>query len=169
MRAAASRKRMLMTTRLTRPLALAGLILLALPACANSSATPTAVDASPLMGVDLGSSSRVPRTQLAMADTGHEAHRTTTDAGSVQRVHDGHNDAHATGTVNAVDAAARKINLSHGPIPALGWPAMTMDFAVAPSVDLSRIKPGSRINVSLEKGQGGMYEVQSVQPAGGGR
>jgi Cu/Ag efflux protein CusF len=46
---------------------------------------------------------------------------------------------------------------------------MTMDFAVAPSVDLSRIKPGSRVNVSLEKGQGGMYEVQSVQPAGGAR
>ncbi|MBN8897147.1 MAG: copper-binding protein, partial [Rhodospirillales bacterium] len=84
-----------------------------------------------------------------MAGTGHEAHRMATDSGSVQRVHDGRSDAHATGTVNSVDAAAHKINLSHGPIPALGWPAMTMDFAVAPSVDLSRIKPGARVNVSL--------------------
>lgn len=154
----------------TRLPALVSLVFLALPACANSSAVPAATDASPLLGIDLGPSFRVPRTQLAMAGTGHEAHRGMADtAGRVQPVHEGRSDAHATGTVNSVDAVQHKINLSHGPIPALGWPAMTMDFAVAPSVDLSRIKPGSRVNFSLEKGKGGMYEVQSVQPAGGGR
>lgn len=88
---------------------------------------------------------------------------------NVQPVHGGSNDVHATGTVNSVDPAQHKINLSHNPIPAIGWPAMTMDFTVAPAVDLSRIKPGSRIDFILEKGKGGMYEVQSVQPAGGGR
>lgn len=88
---------------------------------------------------------------------------------SIQRVHEGGTDAHATGTVNTVDPAAHKINLSHQPIPALGWPAMTMDFPVAPSVDLSRLKPGSRVNFSLGKDKSGMYQVQSVQPADGGR
>ena len=82
-------------------------------------------------------------------------------------VHEGGSDAHATGTVNGVDPAKHTINLSHQAIPALGWPAMTMDFPVAPSVDLGRIKPGSRVNFSLEKNKSGMYEVQSVQPAGG--
>jgi Cu/Ag efflux protein CusF len=153
-----------------RPLALAGFVLLAVPACANSS-TPSAADAAPATGIDLGPSTRVPHTQLAVAGTGHEAHRgmrAMPDA-SIQRVHEGGNDAQATGTVNAVDPAAHKINLSHQPIPALGWPAMTMDFPVAPTVDLSRIKPGSRVNFSIEKDKSGMYQVQSVQPADGGR
>ncbi|OYV34858.1 MAG: hypothetical protein B7Z80_20060 [Rhodospirillales bacterium 20-64-7] len=153
-----------------RQMALAGFVLLAVPACANSS-TPSAADAAAATGVDLGSSTRVPHTQLAAAGTGHEAHRgmSAMPDASIQRVHEGGNDAHATGTVNAVDPAAHKINLSHQPIPALGWPAMTMDFPVAPSVDLSRIKPGSRVDFSLGKDKGGMYEVQSVQPASGGR
>ena len=34
----------------------------------------------------------------------------------------------------AVDPKARTVNLSHGPIAALGWPAMTMDFGVAEGV-----------------------------------
>jgi Cu(I)/Ag(I) efflux system protein CusF len=161
-----------MTAFPSRPLALAGFILFALPACANSSAVPAATDAAPLLGVDLGPSSRVPQTQLAMAGAGHDAHRdgmSHAPANNVQPVHEGGSDAHATGTVNAVDPAQHKINLSHGPIPSIGWPAMTMDFPVASSVDLSRIKPGSRVNFSLEKGKTGTYEVQSVQPAGGAR
>jgi Cu/Ag efflux protein CusF len=148
-----------------RPLSLAGLILLALPACANSSAAPTP-NAAPVAGIDLGPSSRIPSTQLAMAGTGHEAHRPSASQAPVQPVHDDSSHAHTTGTVNSVDPAQHKINVSHQPITALGWPAMTMDFAVAPSVDLNRIKPGSRVDFSLEKGRGGMYEIDTLQPAG---
>jgi Cu/Ag efflux protein CusF len=153
-----------------RSLALAGFIMLALPACASSSAVPQ-TDASPLMGVDLGPSSRVPRTQLAMAGAGHDAHRGMSDmaSGKTQLVHNGGSDAHATGTVNGVDPQKRTINLSHGPVSALGWPAMTMDFPVSSAVDITRIKPGSRVDFSLEKDKGGTYQIQSVQPAGGGR
>jgi Cu/Ag efflux protein CusF len=155
-----------------RPLVLGGFILFALPACASSPAVPTATGAAPVMGVDLGPSSRVPRMQLTMTGAGHDAYRdgrSHAPTNPIQPVHEGGSDAHATGTVNAVDPAQHKINLSHGPIPAIGWPAMIMDFPVASSVDLSRIKPGSRVNFSLEKGKTGTYEVQSVQPAGGGR
>jgi Cu(I)/Ag(I) efflux system periplasmic protein CusF len=165
-------KRLIMTTLPYRSLALAGFIMLALPACASTSAVAPAADASPLMGVDLGPSSRVPRTQLAMAGAGHDGHQTAAASGrskDVQPVHEGGGDVHATGTVNSIDTAQHTINLSHNPIPAIGWPAMTMDFAVAPSVDLGRIKPGSRVDVSMEKGKGGMYEIRSVQPAGGVR
>src|SRR6516162_1837727 len=46
-------------------------------------------------------------------------------------VHEGHAGAtKASGTVNAVDAAKHKITVSHRAIKSLGWPAMTMDFAV---------------------------------------
>jgi len=40
-----------------------------------------------------------------------------------------------------IDPAQHKLNLSHVPIPEIGWPAMTMDFPVAPAVDLKAIKP----------------------------
>ncbi len=72
-----------------------------------------------------------------------------------------------TGTVNSVDAAGRKVNLSHNAIPAIGWPAMTMDFAVAPSVDLRTLKPATRVNFMLQRGGDGMYVIHSIAPARG--
>ena len=87
----------------------------------------------------------------------------------MQMAHSGHAHVQGSGTVNAVDAAAHKVNVSHGPIPAVGFPAMTMDFAVAPSVDLNAVKPGARIKFDMEKGQDGMYVIQSIAPAGGER
>jgi Cu/Ag efflux protein CusF len=88
---------------------------------------------------------------------------------NMQMAHSGHTHARGTGTVNSVDAATHQVNVSHGPIPAIGFPAMTMDFAVAPSVDLRTVKPGTRINFTIEQGEGGMYVIQSIAPAGGGR
>ncbi len=87
-------------------------------------------------------------------------------AGSpVRLAHDGHDDAHASGVVNSVNAAQHKINITHEPIPAIGWPSMTMDFDVAPSVDLSTIKRGARVDFTMEKDKGGMYEIQAIRPA----
>jgi len=89
--------------------------------------------------------------------------------GEMQMAHAGHNDAHGSGTVNSVDPAGHKVNLSHAPIPEIGWPGMTMDFPVAPSVELKAIKPGTRVNFTIEQQPGGMYEIKSITPAGGGR
>jgi Cu/Ag efflux protein CusF len=58
------------------------------------------------------------------------------------------------------------VNLSHSAIPEIGWPAMTMDFPVAASIDLRAIKPGTRVNFTIEQGQGGMYEIKAITPAG---
>jgi len=66
-----------------------------------------------------------------------------------------HAHAQGTGTVNSVDADAHKLNVSHSAIPTIGWPAMTMDFAVAPSVDLRVVKPGTLIKFTIEQGEGG--------------
>ena len=122
---------------------------------------PAAADAAVPLGIDLGPSGPVtPR--------GGEGHTGSAEPNRpVEMAHNGHNDVHGTALVNAVDAAAHKINLSHQPIPQIGWPAMTMDFAVAPSVDLGSVKPGSRIDFSMEQGAGGMYVIQSIAPAGG--
>lgn len=72
--------------------------------------------------------------------------------------------ATASGTVTALNAADHKITFDHGPIPAINWPAMKMEFAVAPSVDLSKVKTGDKVNFTLS-GSGGTYTVQSITPA----
>jgi hypothetical protein len=51
-------------------------------------------------------------------------------------------------------------------LPACAATPPDASVVAAPSIDLSRIKPGWRVNFSIQKGKGGMYEVQSVQPAG---
>lgn len=68
-----------------------------------------------------------------------------------------------TGTINAVDIERRTVNISHEPIPAIGWPAMTMDIAVAPSVDLEAVAPGSQVTFSLSRGADGMYVIDSLE------
>lgn len=68
------------------------------------------------------------------------------------------------GKVNAVDAKAGKLNLTHGPIPALKWPGMTMDFVVLPGTDLGGIKVGDQVSFTLGRAPDGMYAIQSVTP-----
>ena len=72
--------------------------------------------------------------------------------------------ASGTGTVTAVNAANRKITFDHGPIPEIKWPAMKMEFPVAPSVDLSKIKTGDKVKFTLS-GSGMSYTVQSITAA----
>jgi len=74
----------------------------------------------------------------------------------------------ASGMVNSADPAGHKISLNHNAIPSIGWPAMTMEFTAAPSVDLRTIKPGAHVNFTMQQGGDGMYVIQSVTPAGGG-
>ncbi|MGQ9368699.1 copper-binding protein [Azospirillum sp. ST 5-10] len=67
-----------------------------------------------------------------------------------------------TGTVDAVDAAKRTVTISHRPIQALGWPSMTMSFAVAAGVDLAAVKPGTAIDFTLRRGADGIYMVGTL-------
>lgn len=69
-----------------------------------------------------------------------------------------------TGTIRRVDTAKRVVNLSHGPIPAIGWPAMTMDFNVAPEVNLSDVQPGQAVRVTLVPAAAGTYSVSAIEP-----
>jgi Cu/Ag efflux protein CusF len=152
-----------MNARLYRPLVI-DLLPIALMACMNSAPTVAEEGATVPLGIDLGRSGPV-----AAAALPEDYAPTPQQRSDIQMAHAGHNDAHGTGTVNSVDPAQHKVNLSHNPIPEIGWPAMTMDFPVKSSVDLKAIKPGSRVNFTIEKGQGGMYEIQAITPAGGSR
>jgi len=46
---------------------------------------------------------------------------------------------------------------------------MSMEFPVAPSVDLKAIKPGTRVNFTIEQQPGGMYEIRAIAPVWSGR
>lgn len=68
------------------------------------------------------------------------------------------------GTVNAVDPGAHKINLTHEPIAALGWPTMRMTFQASNDVDLKALKAGTQVDFVLAK-KGSGYEITSITPA----
>ncbi|MCW2274489.1 cation transporter [Rhodoblastus acidophilus] len=67
------------------------------------------------------------------------------------------------GTINSIDAAGKKLNMTHGPVAALKWPGMTMDFNVAPGVDFSALKSGQKVVFTLSRGAGG-YVIDSIKP-----
>jgi len=158
-----------MIARLYRPLLMV-LLPLALVSCVSPAPTVAEEGAAVPLGVDLGGSGPVIASPPAPAPSLHAGdHPSSSTHGGVQIAHAGHNDAHGTGTVNSVDPAQHKLNISHQPIPEIGWPAMTMEFPVAPSVDLTAIEPGTRVNFTIEQQPGGMYEIKSIAPAGGGR
>jgi Cu(I)/Ag(I) efflux system protein CusF len=53
-----------------------------------------------------------------------------------------------SGVVQSVDAKAGTVTIHHGPISALGWPAMTMTFKAAPEV-VQAVKPGAKVTFTL--------------------
>ena len=69
---------------------------------------------------------------------------------------------HANGELHMIDG--EKVNLSHGPIPAIGWPAMRMDLPLLEGAEVGDVKPGDKIMFILDKGTNGMYGVRAVMP-----
>ena len=67
-----------------------------------------------------------------------------------------------TGKVNAIMAEERTVNLSHDPIPALGWPEMTMDFRLAETATVEGIDVGDTVTFQLRKAADGSYEIESL-------
>jgi Cu/Ag efflux protein CusF len=52
------------------------------------------------------------------------------------------------GTVTAVDPEAGTVTIAHGPMPEVGWSAMTMTFAAAPAL-LAGVEPGDSVEFDL--------------------
>lgn len=71
------------------------------------------------------------------------------------------------GKVNKVDVRGGKVNLTHGPIASLGWPAMTMDFVVSNREQLAALKPGQRVRFELRP-IGNKYVIGAIRPVESG-
>lgn len=58
--------------------------------------------------------------------------------------------AHGVGVVKAVNVTAGTITLSHQPIKALNWGAMTMSFKVATPELLKNVTVGEKVHFNLQ-------------------
>ena len=73
----------------------------------------------------------------------------------------------AQGRIQAVDREGRVLNIAHGPVKDLGWPAMIMDFSVSAEVDLGPLEPGQDIHFTMRKGEDGRYLINMIHPLSG--
>ena len=57
------------------------------------------------------------------------------------------------------------VNVSHEPIPEIGWPAMTMDITLVDNAEgMDEIADGQAVTMMLIKGDDGMYGVAALVP-----
>ncbi|HHW62355.1 MAG TPA: efflux RND transporter periplasmic adaptor subunit [Rhodocyclaceae bacterium] len=73
----------------------------------------------------------------------------------------------AQGTFDALDAEGGSVTMTHGEIPALQWPAMTMDFKIADPALVKSIAPGSPVRFVFEAGEPGEYIITGIEPVAG--
>ncbi len=70
-----------------------------------------------------------------------------------------------SGTVQAVDAQGGTVEIEHGPIASLQWPAMTMEFAAKDKALLAGVKPGQAVEFELSQAKPGEYVVERISPS----
>ncbi|MGE0226654.1 MAG: copper-binding protein [Acetobacteraceae bacterium] len=138
--------------------------ILALGACAPAS-PPTTTAAAPPVGIDLGAAPGRMQTAATAAPAGMPAPMASTHDHGGHTAQAGADGIPGHGIVDAIDVANRRVTISHEPMPALGWPAMTMVFPAPPSVDLGRVQPKDHVDFTLKPGSGGTYDLTSLQPA----
>jgi Cu(I)/Ag(I) efflux system membrane fusion protein len=73
----------------------------------------------------------------------------------------------AEGRVERVEAD--NVTLTHGPIPELKWPGMTMGFGKPDPKAFADLKPGDRVHFEFRKGGPLDYELVSVHRLGGAK
>jgi Cu(I)/Ag(I) efflux system membrane fusion protein len=66
------------------------------------------------------------------------------------------------GTLNAIGADGI-VNITHGPVKALDWPGMTMDFVLANSALVAGIKPGTAISFEIVERKPGEWVITRLQ------
>lgn len=73
--------------------------------------------------------------------------------------------AEGEGVVRSIDARANTVTIAHGPIAALGWPAMTMAFRVHSPEMLNNVAVGARVHFELmnDNGQPMVSELHVLQ------
>ncbi|WP_223451902.1 MULTISPECIES: copper-binding protein [unclassified Pseudomonas] len=69
--------------------------------------------------------------------------------------------ANANGTIKAIDAARHTVTISHGAVPAVQWPPMTMAFSVTDD-QLAGLSAGDRVSFVFQV-EGGSATIVSIK------
>ncbi|MGI0119534.1 efflux RND transporter periplasmic adaptor subunit [Zooshikella sp. RANM57] len=56
----------------------------------------------------------------------------------------------------------RKVNVTHQAIPEWQWPAMTMDFMLADSINIAQLSPGMKVHIEVQKAANNRYQITQV-------
>ncbi len=68
---------------------------------------------------------------------------------------------HAKAVMNAMGDGM--VNVSHDPIPEIGWPAMTMDMPLTEDAQMmGDVAVGDTVTIMLIKGDNGMYAIGAI-------
>ncbi|MBU0752987.1 MAG: efflux RND transporter periplasmic adaptor subunit [Gammaproteobacteria bacterium] len=69
----------------------------------------------------------------------------------------------AVGTLDAVDAAAGTVTVTHEPVASLKWPAMTMEFVPANPALVADFKPGAPISFEFVERKPGEWVITKLE------
>ncbi|MFA6311227.1 MAG: efflux RND transporter periplasmic adaptor subunit [Sterolibacterium sp.] len=78
-------------------------------------------------------------------------------------------DHKAEGKIEAIDAKAGTVTIAHGPVASLKWPGMTMDFALANSGLLGKLKPGATVAFTFIERKPGEWLIIKLEGTGAAR
>ncbi len=81
---------------------------------------------------------------------------------SGMEMHDKTAKSEAIGVVKQVDRNNGTVTLAHGPVKSLGWPAMTMSFAVEDKMLFDKLVPGRKVRFEFVK-KADRYVVTNVE------
>lgn len=70
----------------------------------------------------------------------------------------------AQGTVESIDYTGAKVTVSHGDVPSLKWPAMTMEFRVEDKALLGTVRPGQSVQFDIVQRGPGEFVIQRIEP-----
>jgi Cu(I)/Ag(I) efflux system membrane fusion protein len=68
------------------------------------------------------------------------------------------------GTVQAVDANGGMVEIEHGPIASLKWPAMSMEFKVKDRAQLARLSKGQAVEFEFSEQGAGEFVIERIAP-----
>jgi len=69
----------------------------------------------------------------------------------------------AVGVIKKIEPASARITLHHEPIAALGWPSMTMPFAVKDRKILAALKPEQRVEFDFVQAPSGAPVITAIR------
>jgi len=78
-------------------------------------------------------------------------------------------DHRAEGKLDAIDAKAGTVSITHGPVASLKWPGMTMDFTLANSGLIGYLKPGATIAFTFVERKPGEWVIVKLEGTGASR